>query len=459
MNMHDGSADPKASPLERLLKIFADVRGGEALAVLLLTFNIFLILTAYYIIKTLREPLILNSEIPGFLKAIGIESRAEVKTYASAGQAIALMAFIPAYSWIASRVDRMRLIVSVTLFFVANIVAFAFSVDAGVSYIGVAFFIWVGIFSLSIIAQFWSYANDIYTKEAGDRLFPIIGIGMTAGSPVGAWVAKRLFEARVDPSLMLYVAAGLLLLSLLAYLTVNRRASAPESRPASADETVGMGRKSGFSLVFANRYILMIAGLLVLLNIVNTTGEFILSHLVEERANSLAAADPSFDAGSFIGAFYGGFFFWVNIAAVVLQAFVASRLVKFFGLKGVLFALPLVALGAYGLIALFASLGFVRWIKTAENSTDYSLMNTAKQLLWLPTTREEKYKAKQTVDVFFVRIGDVLAAVVVYLGTAWLSLGVRSIAVLNLGFVALSLLLALALVRRHRALTSNVETV
>jgi AAA family ATP:ADP antiporter len=180
---------------------------------------------------------------------------------------------------------------------------------------------------------------------------------------------------------------------------------------------------------------------------------------VEERANSLAAADPSFDAGSFIGAFYGGFFFWVNIAAVVLQAFVASRLVKFFGLKGVLFALPLVALGAYGLIALFASLGFVRWIKTAENSTDYSLMNTAKQLLWLPTTREEKYKAKQTVDVFFVRIGDVLAAVVVYLGTAWLSLGVRSIAVLNLGFVALSLLLALALVRRHRALTSNVETV
>ena len=53
-------------------------------------------------------------------------------------------------------------------------------------YVGVAFFIWVGIFNVSLIAQFWSYANDIYTKEAGDRLFPIITVGMTAGAPLGS---------------------------------------------------------------------------------------------------------------------------------------------------------------------------------------------------------------------------------------------------------------------------------
>ena len=62
------------------------------------------------------------------------------------------------------------------------------------------------------------------------------------------------------------------------------------------------------------------------------------------------------------------------------------------------------------MVALGATLGVVRWIKTAENSTDYSVMNTAKQLLWLPTSREEKYKAKQAVDSFFVRFGDLLAA-------------------------------------------------
>ena len=72
----------------------------------------------------------------------------------------------------------------------------------------------MGFFSLSIIAQFWSYANDIYTKDAGNRLFPIIGIGATAGSPLGAWIAGPLFDAHVAAPVMLYLAAALLLLTL-----------------------------------------------------------------------------------------------------------------------------------------------------------------------------------------------------------------------------------------------------
>jgi AAA family ATP:ADP antiporter len=144
----------------------------------------------------------------------------------------------------------------------------------------------------------------------------------------------------------------------------------------------------------------------------------------------------------------------VNIAAVLLQGFAASRLVKRFGLSGVLFALPFVALGAYGIVALGATLSIVRWMKTAENATDYSVMNTAKQLLWLPTSREEKYKAKQAVDSFFVRFGDLLAALVVFAGTAGLGLAARGFAVLNLGFVVLWLLLAAVLVRENRRLTT-----
>ena len=104
----------------------------------------------------------------------------------------------------------------------------------------------------------------------------------------------------------------------------------------------------------------------------------------------------------------------MNVTALVLQAFVASRLVKYAGLRGALLALPLIALGGYATIAAGASFVVVRWIKTAENATDYSIMNTARQLLWLPTSREEKYKAKQAIDTFFVRGGDLLSAAVVY---------------------------------------------
>jgi AAA family ATP:ADP antiporter len=175
---------------------------------------------------------------------------------------------------------------------------------------------------------------------------------------------------------------------------------------------------------------------------------------VVEKANALAGLEATFDKKAYIGAFYGSYFLWVNVAAVFLQAFVASRLVKWFGLAGVLFALPLIAVGAYGFIALGATLSIVRWAKTAENSADYSVMNTARQLLWLPTSREEKYKAKQAADSFFVRIGDLAAALVVFAGTGWLSLDAGGFALVNLGFVAVWLTIAVALVRRNRELVA-----
>lgn len=447
------SAVSRPGLLDRLLGIFSDVHPGEGARALLMLANIFLILVAYYVLKTVREPLILGAEVPDFLERLGIRGPAEVKTYAAAGQALVLMAFVPAYSWFAARVSRMKLIVGVTIFFAVNILGFALSVAAGVRFVGIAFYVWVGFFSLSIIAQFWSYANDIYTKDAGDRLFPVIGIGMTAGTPVGAGLAARLFAAHASLPFMLCLAAGLLLLSLAIYAFVNRVNEAPGHAAAPTSNETLAGR-NGFALVFANPYILLIVALLVVLNVVNTTGEYILSHLVVERAQALAAMDAGFDKNAYIGAFYARYFLWVNVISVVVQAFVTSRLVKYFGLAGVLFALPLIALGAYGFVALGATLGVVRWAKIAENSTDYSAMNTARQLLWLPTSRAEKYKAKQAADSFFVRLGDLVAALIVFSGTAWATLDSGGFAVVNLGFVAVWLGLAFVLVRWNHRLTT-----
>ena len=120
----------RPGPLDRLLGVFSDVRPGEGARALLMLLNVFLILVSYYIIKTVREPLILTTEIPEFLQTLGIKGPAEVKAYAAAGQAVVLMIFVPAYSWFASRVDRMKLVLGVTAFFVANILAFALAVGA-----------------------------------------------------------------------------------------------------------------------------------------------------------------------------------------------------------------------------------------------------------------------------------------------------------------------------------------
>lgn len=441
--------------LDRALGLFSDVHPGEGPRAVLMLANIFLVLVCYYVIKTVREPLILDTEVPTFLQRLGIRGPAEIKSYAAAAMALVMMVFVPTYSWFASRVDRIRLIYGVTFFFVLNIVFFAVCVGANVPYVGVAFYVWVGFFNMSIVAQFWSYANDIYSQDAGGRLFPIIAIGMTAGSPVGAWIAESLFAAHVAPPVMLYFAAALLLSTLGIYTLVNRSAGVSSTTsPTRGQEP--LGNAGGFALVFASRYIGLIAVLMILLNIVNTTGEYILSRMVVGQAEAAAALDASFDKSAFIGAFYGNYFFWVNVVAVTLQAFVVSRLVKYLGLAGVLFALPLTALAAYGTIgAGIASLAVVRWVKTAENGTDYSVMNTARQLLWLPTTRAEKYKAKQAIDSFFVRLGDVVSALVVFAGTSWLALEIRGFSILNVGVVLVWLGVATMLVRANRTLVGG----
>jgi AAA family ATP:ADP antiporter len=419
------------------------VRPGEAGTTVLLLVNLFLLLVGYYILKTVREPLILAT------------GGAEMKAYASAGQALSLMGFVPLYSWLASRVDRLKLIVFVLAFFMIDIELFHLGARLGVPYLGFAFFIFVGIFSLASIAQFWAFANDLYTKPAGDRLFPIIAIGATAGSPVGSWIAERLFKADVHLYNMLHITVAFLAAHLLLYWIVNRR---EDRRPAQARAAqTRLAGPGGFRLVLASPYLRLIALLLIILNLVNTNGEYIVGRLAVSAANAAAAANPGLSREAFIGSFYGSYFFWVNIGAVVIQAFLVSRIVKYLGTAGVILALPAVALGAYSIIALGASFAMVRWAKTAENAADYSVMNTGKQMLWLPTRREEKYKAKQAVDTFFVRTGDLLSAGLVYAGTTWLALSVPSFALTNVVLTLAWIGLAVRLLREHRRVAAQAQ--
>ena len=429
-----------ASPLDRLMGLFGDVRAGEAVSAFLLLLNVFLILAGYYICKTVREPLILAG------------GGAQLKSYASAGMAIVLMGFIPLYSWFSSRVDRARLIFAVSLFFAVNLELFWLGARFHVPYLGVAFFIWVGIFNNAIIAQFWSYGNDLYRQADGQRLFPVIGVGTTLGSLVGALAAARLFHAGVGAYTMLHITAVILLASIGLYWLVERREG---RRRLSAQATAPLeAGPNGFALLATSPYLRLICVLLLLLNLVNTTGEYILDLAVTSEA-AARAGTAGFNEEAFIGAFKGDYFFLVNVVAVLIQALVVSRIVRYLGVAGAVLALPVVALGAYGIVVSGATFAAIRWAKVAENSSDYSVMNTARQMLWLPTSREEKYKAKQAADTFVVRVGDVLSAGLVWLGTHQLSLGMRGFGSVNLLIVALWIAVALMLLREHRRLTAQ----
>ncbi len=159
---------------------------------------------------------------------------------------------------------------------------------------------------------------------------------------------------------------------------------------------------------------MLIAALMVVLNIVNTSGEYLFGRYVVEQANA-QFSDPV-ARQRFIGETYSYLFSTVNLLGFLLQMFVVSRVFKFLGVGRSLFIHPMVALTGYLLMMRTPSVQLMSALKIADNSIDYSLGNTTKQALWLPTSREAKYKAKQAVDSFFVRMGDVIQAGVVFVG-------------------------------------------
>ena len=449
--MSDQTAPRQKNHLERVLSLFAEVRSGEGALTLLMTLNIFLILTAYLIAKVVREPLILASE------------GAEVKAYSSALQAIVLVGFLRIYTMMVARFPRRRLINLVTLFFVACLVAFFFLASADAP-IGVVYYVWVGVFSLMVIAQFWAFANDIYLPEEGGRLFVIIAFGASAGGVFGPMLTSRLIDSLGINSLLL-LSAGILLLSLVITNFVERRSGhralrsqSPGAPPAPGPEEA-IGKSGAFRVVFRNRYLLLIALMMLLTNWVNTTGEYVLGGVVEDAAvasSHLLEGDAQEESEkNFIGKFYSNFYLIVGLVGLMLQLFVVSRVVKYLGIRVAIMVLPLIALGGYIVIAMYPVLRIMRWPKVAENATDYSLNNTVRHMLFLPTTREEKYKAKVAIDSFFVRAGDVLSALVVFVGVTYLAFDIRHFALFNVALVLVWLLVAYRIGLEHRRLVAG----
>jgi AAA family ATP:ADP antiporter len=430
-NAAEGSAK-KPGSLDRFLRIFSDVRAGEGATAILAS--------------------------PG---------GAEIASYAAAGQAVLLMGFVPFYSWFSSKVDRRTLILSVGVFFFACVELFSFAAAIDLPYIGVIFYIWIGIFSLSTIAQFWAFANDLYTKEEGSRLFPVIGIGATAGSPIGAiLVAKELYAAKLPTWLILQAAAALLALHVILSLVVHARESKRVTQKEKKQEP--LSKKGGFSLVFKSRYLISMAVLFLVLNIVNSLGEYMFrseltasvpAELDRLGLTALPDTSPEVKAAKdvYLGGFSASYQGITAIIAVIVQMLLVSRIVKIAGIRGIVLLLPLVSLMSYSVIAALGGLAVIRWAKTAENATDYSVMNTGRAMLWLPTSREEKYKAKQAIDTFFVRFGDVIAGGLVFLATKQLALTIRQISLVNIALVAVWIFVAVLVLREHQKLASEAE--
>src|SRR5580700_3755391 len=427
----------RKTPLERLLSVITDVRAGEGLGAVLLTVDLTVLLGGYYLLKTVRESLILA------------EGGAEVKAYSSAAQAILLFGVVPVYGWIATRMNRNQLLRWTSIFFASNLLLFAYLGSRGIRE-AVPYFIWVGIFNVFTVAPLWAFATDLYTEAQGKRLFPMLGVGASIGAVGGAWIAGKLIKP-LGPYNVMLIAAGALCVCAALSRWASHVISEREGEREQKKNVETLGKEGGFQLLISDPYLRLIAVLTILLNIVSLSGDFIVGKLVVNHANEIVGSSKQLLAarGAYIGAYYANYYAWTNLVSFVIQAFLVSRIFKYIGVRGSLFILPVFSFATFGAILIHPILSVVRDLKIAENGANYSLQNTVRNALLLPTSREAKYKAKAAIETFCVRLGDVSQAGIIFLGTRFLHLSVRGFAKITLMFTALWLLVAGALYRQH----------
>jgi AAA family ATP:ADP antiporter len=432
--------------LKRSLLLGVELRPGELVGVLAMFASLFLILFTAYLLKPAREMLILT------------EGTAEIRSYAVALQALLLLVFIPVYSKFSRRFDSYRYMQLVTAVCVATLVGFALAGMAGVP-VSVPYFVWLGAYSVLIIAQFWAFASELYSREAGERLFVIVALGASLGAWVGSAVSRELVEHLDAYGLMLCGAFTLFLSSLparRATLSVPAGSRSDDIRDTASQQASIF---AGFQMVMSRRYLILMFAFVIMLNLVNTTGEYLLAAILENLyVQGIADGLIAVDKGTYVGRFYSTFYFVVNLLGVLIQFFLVSRLIRLAGFNIAFAVTPVLVFLGYSAFALLPVLAWFRYYKMMENSLDYSLQNTVRQMLYLPLSRQEKYEARAVIDPFGQRIGDLLQAGLIFAGLHWLAMGEDNFIVLTMGMAAINVLIVFAILAERKRLLAAQET-
>ena len=454
----DESIDPQSklhhpklkrlSHFERFLRLFTSVRPGEGRSVLYLFFTAFLLMAAYYLLRPVRDALILA------------EGSAEIRAYAQGIVAVTLIFLLPLYKQLfeglADPASRSRVLRWVTAFFISNLLIFYLMGRGGLA-ISVPFFVWLSIFNVSVLAQFWAFAADLFNVRSGQRLFVVIMVGASSGAWVGSQGSKHLVSVIGHFELMLLASAVLIfpiILSAFAERSVPSGSANPHQEPLGDGRFTREDLVGGFDVVFRSRYLISIAALIVVLNYVNTAGEYVLAWFADRQAETVAMSG-SVSETQYLARFYGDYNAWFTLISLVVQLFIVTRIFRWVGVRGAMLVLPVLLIINYAVLLILPLFGLVRLLMIAEKSVTYSVQNTTNQALYLPLTREQKNVGKMTIETFFVRAADAVHAGVIYLLVGIAGLGIQTILGINLCLALVALAIAFDIRRHHRRVSGK----
>ena len=420
--------------IERLRKEFFDIRPGEWPTALGLSAYFFLVIAIFWVLKPMKRGLVLSYFGEHPLRYAGwVLSGAQAEQVGKVLNMVVAFAVVGLFTWLVRRYARHYLILIFCGTFGALFLFFG-SVIGQIDVVGRlgvwAFYVTGDIWTTVMVATFWAFANDLHTGDEAERLYGIVGLGGVLGGFAGSTVVARLVEELGRATLVYGCLVPTVLIALLA-VWIHHREADPTHRPLPDEEAVVEKDEEsvfleGAKLVAQSRYLLGIAAVLGIYEMVSNIVDFQLSAIVEQQVATGTERDT----------FFGIIGQATSLVSIGVQLFLTSFVMKRYSVKLALLFLPVAILGGTVGFVLLPSLVFVGFMSASDNALNYSINQSAKEALYTPTTRDEKYKAKSFIDMFIQRAGKVLAVV--------LNLGLTALIVTDVRW--LSLIVALLLV-------------
>jgi ATP:ADP antiporter, AAA family len=398
------------------------VRPEEARALLWSFAYFFCLLAGYYILRPLRDEM-------------GVAGGVRNLQWLFTATFLTMLAAVPCYGALVARLPRRRFIPLVYHFFVANLAIFWLLLTFDVARLIVArvFFVWISVFVLFAVSVFWSFMADVYNSEQGKRLYGFIAAGGSAGALAGPAITIGL--AGAIGAVNLLIVAGLLLEAAVLCASRLESATHEDEKQPEAPPTGG-GAIDGLVMVLRSPYI---AGIMLWVALMSVAATF----LYFEQAAIVAAAsdDPAVRTRIFAAVDLA-----VGLLTIAVQFFATGKLIERFGVGAALALLPLVFAAGFAVLAAAPVLAVVIAFQALQRTANFAISNPAREVLFTVLARDEKYKAKNVVDIVAVRGADAAGG---WLFTALRSLGMelRSIPLVAIALAAVCLALAVALGR------------
>jgi len=345
----------------------------------------FTLLAGYYVLRPLRDQMAITGGIrnlPWLFTA----------TFAT------LLVAQPLYGMLVAKLPRARFIPIVNHFFVVNLALFwlLLSLQIDTALVARIFYVWVAVFSLFSVAVFWSFMADLFTADQGKRLFGFIGAGGTAGALLGP-VLTIWLSVPLGPTNLLIPA--MVLIEAAVFCVRRLEHAATRQQPGRVDdEGLGGGAFAALTELIRSPYLLGLAAWISLQSFCATILYFEQIHVVAAEVHGAGAQTRLFAAIDLA----------VNLLTLATQLVATAHLLKRFGTGIAAAALPAIYVAGFAAIFATPTLAAVLAAQVAQRWIHFAFANPARQVFYTVLGREEKYKAKNLIDVVIYRGSDAL---------------------------------------------------